>query len=375
MTNSCIRNCTRFAAVLATLLSTVPAPTAAAATTNPPRAWLIAKGDAQAVLVGESHFGTPVEYDRYFETVVKPSYAVAEMAVMETYFGPDQMRNESFEISAPCVDDPMGLHTPRLHLAFDTLINATRDNHLEVPNWLEDWEMLPEFTLTSVLLDSFTSASLGPRYDAAIESQGGPGISLRLRGKGTAAKTIIGLDTLKDRRTHFCSASAGARADFVADRVLKVSRLLRLKQSNPSYTSLGKLAVLGGGVVNETVRCVDRAVPCAVDQISPSEQLLQDKGWVYSYSPGTFEILIKKRTAAWLPLIVKTISEHRRSFVIVGAQHLPDLRVGGRVEPGLISLLRQQGFSVTRIGDASDISATFLSPSWFDRMRAALRNL
>jgi hypothetical protein len=133
--------------------------------------------------------------------------------------------------------------------------------------------------------------------------------------------------------------------------------------------------VLAGEVTNETVRCVDRAVPCAVDQISPGEQLLQDKGWGYSYSTGTFEILIKKRTGAWLPLIVKTISEHRRSFVIVGALHLPDLRVGGRVEPGLISLLRQQGFSVTRIGDASDISATFLSPSWFDRMRSALGSL
>jgi hypothetical protein len=41
----------------------------------------------------------------------------------------------------------------------------------------------------------------------------------------------------------------------------------------------------------------------------------------------------------------------------------------------LISLLRQQGFSVTSIGKANDISATFLSPSWFDRMRSALGSL
>lgn len=350
-------------------------PTVAMAGSTVPRAWLVTKGDAQAVLVGESHLGTPVENDRYFDTVVKPSYAVADVAVMETYFGPEQTRNETFERGAPCFDDPKGLRTQRLRLAFDALISATRDNHLDVPNWLEGWEIFPEFLFTSVFFDHFTTNSLGPSYNVALELQGGLGISFRLYGKGTAAKKTIGLDTFKDRRTHFCSASAGDRADFVADEALKVVGLLRLKQSDPSYASVGKLAVASGQAFAGTVRCVDQAVPCAIDQVSPSTRLLLDKGWMLSYSPGTFEISIKKRTHAWLPLIVKTISEHRRSFVIVGALHLPDLRVRDRVEPGLISLLRQQGFSVTLIGGASDISSTFLSPSWFDNIRSALDSL
>jgi hypothetical protein len=285
------------------------------------------------------------------------------------------MRNQAFELGAPCFGTPMGLHTRRLHLAFDALTRATQDNHLQMPIWLEKWELVPEFLFTSIFLDAFTIASLGPRYDTAIETQGGPGISFRLRGKGTAAKKTIGLDTFKDRRTHFCSASANDRADFTADVALKVARLLRLKQSDPSYASLGKLSVVLGETVEETVRCVDRPVPCRIEQVSPGERLLQDKGWALPFSPGTFEIMLKKRTHAWVPLIVTTVSAHRRSFVIVGAMHLPDLRVGTRTEPGLISLLRQQGFSVTRINDANDISATFLSPSWFDRMRSALGSL
>jgi hypothetical protein len=362
---SCIRRYTVCAAVFATLLSTA---TAAAATA--PRAWLVSKGNAQAVLVGESHVGTPVENDRYFETVVKPSYAVAEVAVMETYFGPDQLRNGSFALGAPCFDDPKGLHTQRLHLAFDALIRATRESHLDVPNWLESWELAPEY-LTSTLLDTFTTASLGPAYGVAIET----GISFRLRGKGTISKKTIGLDKLVDRRTHFCSASAADRAEFVADKALQVSRLLRLKQSDPSYISLGKLAVVAGEVTDETIRCVDRAAPCSIDSVSPGDQILQEKGLETNYSSGTFEIMIKQRTHAWVPLIAKAISEHHRSFVIVGALHLPDLRVGKRVEPGLISLLRQQGFSVTRIDGAGDISASFLSPSWFDRVRSALNSL
>ncbi|MGJ7915194.1 TraB/GumN family protein [Massilia sp. LXY-6] len=301
---------------------------------------------------------------------MKPSYAVAEVAVMETYFGLDQLRNGSFALGAPCFDDPKGLHTQRLHLAFDALIKATRDSHLDVPNWLESWALVPEY-LTSTSLDVFTTASLGPAYDVANEG----GVSFRLRGKGTTSKKTIGLDTLSDRRTQFCSASAADRADFVADKALQVSRLLRLQQSDPLYVSRGKLAVAAGEVTDETVRCVDRPVPCAIDPVSPGDQILQDKGLKTNLSLGTFEIMIKQRTHAWVPLIAKTISEHHRTFVIVGALHLPDLRVGNRVEPGLISLLRRQGFSVTSIGGASDISATFLSPSWFDRVRSALGSL
>lgn len=368
---SCIRSYMACATVVAMLLSTDVA--AAAATV--PRGWLVTKGDAQAVLVGESHFGTPVENDFYFDTVVKPSHAAADMAVMETYFGPEQTRNEGWERLAPCENDPMGLRTERVRLAFDALISATRANHLEVPNWLEGWEVVPQFPLASFYFISFTIESLGKEYDTAIDAQGGPGISFRLRGKGTPAKKTIGLDTFKDRRSQFCSASAAYRADFVADQALKLAHLLLLKQSDPSYASLGKLAGVAGQSLAEVIGCVDRSVPCAFDQLSPSDRLILDKGWMSPFSQATFEISLKKRTRAWLPLIATTISGHRRTFIIVGARHLPDLRVGDSIEPGLISLLRQQGFSVTRIAAASDISATFLAPSWYDRVRSALGSL
>jgi hypothetical protein len=367
---ACIRDFIKFAALVAMLIST-----ASVSAATIPRAWLVAKGDAQAVLVGESHVGTPVEYDDYFRTVVKPSYAIADVAVMETYFGPEQTRNESFERGAACFDDPMGKRTPRVRLAFDTLITATHENGLEVPNWLEGWELVPQFLFTSLYFPSFTHHTLGPAYDAAIEAKAGLGISFRLRGKGKLTKKTIGLDRLKDWRTHFCSAGAGDRADFVADQTLKLARLLRLKQSDPSYTSLGKLSYVGGQIFADRIRCIDQTVPCAIDDLSASDQILLQKGWLMPLSPGSFEIYIKKRTRTWVPLIVKTISAHHKSFIVVGALHLPDLRVGDHVEPGLISLLREQGFSVTRISSASDISANFLSPSWFDRIRSALTSL
>lgn len=367
---SVIRSYTAGVAMMAMVI-----PTVADAGTTVPRAWLVTKGATQTVLVAESHLGTPVESDRYFDSVVKPSYAVADVAVMETYFGPSQTLNETFERGAPCFDDPLGLRTPRLRRAFDALISATRDNRLDMPDWLKEWEILPEFIFTSTLFDQFAVKSLGPSYFAAVEAQGGLGISFRLHGKDATAKKTIGLDTLKDRRAHFCSSSASERADFVADEALVVARLLQLKQADPKYASVGKLAAAMGQVLAEIARCVDQAVPCAIEQASPDLRLLQNSGWMPYFSPGTFEISLKKRTRAWVPVIIKTISEHRRSFVIVGALHLPDLKVGGRVELGLISLLRQQGYSVTVIKDARDISMTFLSPSWFDRIRSAMNSL
>lgn len=359
--------------IVSTAMALANVPAAAA---NKPRAWLVKKGDAQAVLVGESHFGTPSEDDRYFKTVVEPSHRVAEVAIMETYFGPDQRLNEAFEVGAPCFDQEKSAPTERIEFAFADLVRAVNANHLEMPIWLEDWKVVPDFFFISIYLDWLKIAALGNSYDHAIEAQGGPGISFRLRAASKVSKKNKGLDTLKDRRDNFCNASIDERADYLADYVMQASSLLWLKQSDPSYTSVSQLAILSGRLFEATLACVDREVPCEFGKISVVEQtVLRGKGWIPPFSTGTFAILFKKRNQAWVPRIAKAVLDHRRSFIIVGSMHLPDLRVGNRVEPGLINLLRKQGFSVTSIGGVSDISATFLAPSWSDRMRAILSSL
>lgn len=342
-----------------------------------PRAWLVSKGGAQAVLVGESHVGNPTETDSYFHTVVQPSYAVADTAVMEIYWGPEQRGNEAADRGTPCFTDPKDRRTERLRPAFDQLIAATRANRLEVPNWMSNWEILPEFFFTSNFLDAFSTNSLGESYFTARDSQLGLGVSSRLRasGLGPVAKNVVGLESLKDRRTIFCSASAAHRQDFLFDSVLNVTALLRYKQSDPSYAGLHKLAGSLGRSIQETIRCVDRATPCQIEQLSADARLLQASGLMPMFSPGTFEILLKQRTHAWLPLIEKAMMTHRRTFVIVGAMHLPDLSVEGKVEFGLISLLRKQGYSVKSIAGADDIKTDFLSPTWIERARATWSRL
>ncbi|WP_181259289.1 TraB/GumN family protein [Pseudoduganella armeniaca] len=340
-----------------------------------PRAWLVAKGDAQAVLVGESHLPTPVERDSYHDTVVQPSYAVADAAIMETYFGPEQMRNEAFERGAPCSNDLRDRQTARLGPAFDALIAATRANGLPVPDWMSNWQLMPEFLLTSIYLDRFAVDALGPAYDAALVRLGG-GVSLRLRASAKGGpRTMLGLDSLKTLRLQFCAASASERHDFLADKVDKTAALMRLKLADPGYASLDGLTATAGRVLAQYVACVDRATPCSLDALSADVRQLERAGWATAYSAGTVELSLRQRTRAWLPQIVRAIGTHRRSFVIVGALHLPDLRIGAKVEPGLVTQLRAQGFSVTPIASAADIATTFLAPTWSERLRATLGRL
>lgn len=334
-----------------------------------PRAWLVSNGKTHAVLVAESHFGSPVEQDSYYDAVVQPSYQVADAAVMETYSGPNELRNAGLERGTPCNTAPDDRRTERLAPAFDALIAATRANGLDVPNWLEHWQKIPEFLFTSLFLPSFRVDVLGPHYDSAIERHLGPGTSFRLRALGGSAKKTIGLNVLKEQRDDFCSASAADRQDFLADSALSIAGLLRMKQADPTYAGLGELAAPMGRTMAASVRCVDRAQACPIDMPSADTRLLQDKGLMFVYSPGIIDITLRRRTRAWVPIIVRAMAEHRRTFIIVGALHLPDLAIEGKREAGLVSQLRQRGYTVTPIRSPADI-AGFLAPSWTDRLRA-----
>jgi hypothetical protein len=124
-----------------------------------------------------------------------------------------------------------------------------------------------------------------------------------------------------------------------------------------------------GRVFAAGVRCIDRAEACPIDMLPTDTRLLRDKGMMFDYSPGIIDVSLRRRTRAWVPVIVRAMTEHRRTFIIAGALHLPDLSIAGKREPGLISQLRQRGYTVTAIRGPADI-AGFLSPSWTDRLRA-----
>lgn len=337
-----------------------------------PRAWLVVKGDSRAVLAGESHFGTPLEFDAYYHSVLLPSFAVSQAALMETYIGPEQQEDEGRQRGTPCMAVGAEHRQQRLRPAFDALTAATRANALAVPNWMASWQILPEFFFTSLYLDRFVMQSLGPSYVQVRDGRVGTGVSFRLRasGAGPKAASMRGLDTLKHARDSFCSASASDRQDFVADRVLMAAALLRHKQTDPQYSAFGTLAEKLGKAVEKSMRCIDSTPACSIEAALSTDDVrqLQQYGWMNYYSAGTFEISVKQRNLAWVPLITKTIMSNRKTMIVVGSLHVPDWRVGDTTHPGLITLLRQQGFQVSPIHGPGDIQEAMLTRSWAERM-------
>lgn len=339
-----------------------------------PRAWLVSKGEMQAVLVAESHFGNRVENDAYFDDVVQPSYAVANAALMESTVEGGRFYDDFRESNIPCPLDPKDRRADRLGHAFKELISATRNNHLQVPVWMESWQVVPEYLFTSILLDDFMMRALGSGYQPAVISQLGLGVSYRLResGHGPSKRYLFALEDQKARREIFCHASASDRQDYLVAKLARASALLKLKHSDPSFGTLHSLAIPLGESIQQTIRCVDKPTPCQFESLVTENQRLLDVGWM-ALNAGTYEIAIKQRTHAWVPLIAQALNRYRRSVIVVGAMHLPDLNVGGKVEPGLISMLREGGFSVTVITSADDIKSTYLAPTLSDRLRSWLK--
>jgi hypothetical protein len=339
-----------------------------------PRAWLVSNGKMQAVLVAESHFGNRVENDAYFDDVVQPSYAVANAALMESTIESGRFYEDFRESNMPCLLNPKDRLTDHLGSAFEELISITRNNHLQVPIWMESWQTVPEYLFTSILLDDFMVRALGSGYQPAVITQLGLGVSYRLRESthGPSKRYLFALEDQKARREIFCHASASDRQDNLIAKIKRISALLRLKHSDPSFSTLHTLAIPLGESVQKMIECVDKPTPCRFDSLVIENQQLLDVGWM-ALNAGMYEIAIKQRTHAWVPLIAQALDQYRRTVIVVGAMHLPDLNVGGKVEPGLVSLLRNSGFSVTAITSAEDIKSTYLAPKFSDRLRSWLK--
>jgi hypothetical protein len=342
------------------------------AITSNPRGWLVSKGDSQAVLVAESHVRSPIEFDPYFNSVVKPSFNAAQIAVHESFFGAAQTQNEDLYRAAPCLVDNGSPRTERLKPAFDELIKTTKQSNLEVPVWMAQWNLIPEFLFTSLFMDPFIDKALEFRFTTDSKKHSDLlGASFQLAHDAKISKTsskLIGLDSLKALKEHFCTANASERQDYLFDDIVKNTNRLRMKLNDPKFESRNKILISAGHVLNEAINCIDKAVVCAISDESTDTKYLRSLGLVPGISDGSFTIVIKKRTHAWVPIIQQAIESHKKTFIIVGALHLPDLRVNDRIEPGLISQLRKQGFTVRPIYSDNEIKDTFLAKSAFEKV-------
>ncbi len=315
-----------------------------------PRAWLVAKEGHLAMLVGE--------FDAYFDSVVKPGFARAQVAAVETYQDPRQIHTATVQRSTPCASSTSTRGTGRLAPAFDELAAVIKADGMEVPVWLENWKLIPEYLMAATILDFASGDSYRPVDAALKQARVVYGVSWQLHQDALASKTatkLRELDLVDSFREHFCGASAAEREDYLVDKVARMRNGLRAARADPGLASLKTIEASISAAMVRWLDCIDRAEACRLDGLSLPTPPLRALGMAMENNRGNLTIVLGKRSQAWVPIIKNIMAANRRSFVLVGAMHLPDFRYGSDAIPGLIGLLRGEGYTVRPIHSAGEI--------------------
>lgn len=337
-----------------------------------PRAYLVTHNDSAAVIVGETHYYTKLEFDNYYERIVKLSFQAAQVALLESYFGPENQINVGFSFYSPCESEfKEGRLSERLRPHIAELIENTRQAKFDVPNWMSGWEILPEISLVHGHLPTFAVHQVDSTMRAELKiSDNDAGVSFRLKDAAIAAghkrPKIQGLDTVVKVREHFCNASAEYRQDyFIATVDSIIGRLHMLEDARKTGVPFDyKPRTME--TFSHLLICADNSIACPSPL--PSDSDLIRYGLMSPSNAGFFKLSIQDRTHAWLPQILAAMQNNRRTIVVVGALHLPDLHYGDQDYPGLLTLLRQQGYTVKAIHAEQDIEENFLKKRWWEAL-------
>lgn len=329
------------------------------------------RGDAMAVVVGESHAKTAVEFDAYFDSVVSAGFKAADVALLEGDFDTYNTLEITKNLVLPCASNA-SRRSELLAPRFARLMTAMRDSGFSVPDWMVHWEITPEVALHSLHLPGFIAHDLGraitgTRKLAVLDAGVGARLKRLAMSKELKRPALGSLETLPSRRQQFCEAPAEQRQDLLVGDLDAALGHLRLLQDLRN----GRSPALEEGTVtqlNSSLSCAERRQPCPYPDPSMSSELSR-YGMTVPDSPGYFKLAVQARTEAWAPRIGEALSKNRRVFVSVGSLHLPDLRYQGQVYPGLLSLLARDGFRLRPLRGAEDLPPEFLTRSWWESLR------
>jgi hypothetical protein len=344
--------------------------TATAAHEPPPvRAWLLTRGNTAAVLVGESHVYTGAEFDNYYQRIVKPSFEAARLALLESHFDEPDLVTVANARTLPCAAAGERL-SDALKPKLVELGIAIRQSKLDVPVWITQFDKLPEPLLASQIID-FTASDVRQALQATdYPRRQKLGVSFQLaagrQGAGRSGPTLAALDTVAKLREQFCGSPSDVRQDVLAGLVDVALGKLRLLEDIRSTGSAQNIEQEMTRSWSRVLACVDSAKPCSFTALLEGPTMLR-YGLLLSPTWGYFKLQIHDRTQAWVPLIDEAIKANRRVFIAAGSLHLPDLRFADQVYPGLLTQLRQRGYTVKPISEESDIQESFLRRRWWER--------
>lgn len=340
---------------------------------EPLRAWVAARGNQRALLVGVTHAHASVDSGPYDQEIVFPALQMANVALIEEY-----QKEDAENFGKALLDDcakSLPLRWERIEPEWNAMRKEFGRHGIEVGigsdlvNKSFFWINSHLNELSSRATRKLLYSADGEFPDERLEREASRiSMSDKLLADIRAHRRPrrMELDGLEVQNAAYCRASLEEREAYMVDRLRTMRRELVVKEfarEHPS-ASLQRDPIVMSKLLGTVLACVDAAPPCTGDFVDSDTDVSADER--FKGAPPSLNtplrFLIVERNRLWMSTILQAISAHGRAFIEVGAVHLPALRYGDRIEHGLIDLLRQEGFTVRQVRTLSDIQNYFDTP-------------
>ncbi len=336
------------------------APLVAAA--SPARAWLVTKGEASAVLVGESHLYSKLEFNGELDTVVVPAFDAAAKVLAEAYVGP-QRRPERNEFRGKmCEHEQERRKTDALIPAMSALVASAKVAGIDLMPGAAHYHEVGGNLLATTIIRKIGVDS-APAYVATLKKENIRflGVSTHLMERARDRKQLAkmnGLDFQDDYWATYCRATPVEQQEYLVSLINQVIKRMPMYGA-PNGALIKRDLAVADVLLSNTLACIDRVPRCArpgLDKPTAEEKIVQDAGLMPEFSNGAFAISIANRNLVWMSTIREALRSPGNTFIIVGAMHLPSYSLKPGTALGLIDLLRQEGYAVTPIRSAGELA-------------------
>jgi hypothetical protein len=343
----------RFAiALLATLWGQMVCAQARSSAMLGPRLLLVEKDDRTALFLPETHIGTPLQDDEYFRTVLRPAFSASSELLAERSVAP--WWDRSFD-STVCSDEGAE------EAALDEALTAAISKHPFVPSPLlravtspDNIAALGRFIRFDRLFFDVHMRALGQVQLPA--GAGSRSILMPNAQSGVllagAPRRVASVENTGTMLHAYCSLPPAQRAALIAATIAQNDALpeaTKVKASDASLKAASYRSI--DAQYRQVLSCMraslHRESPAALDcGASQANQRTEPE-----LSINRFMLVARGQT--WVAGLARVMQRERLPFYALGAAHFPD----GPAGPGLITMLRTAGYTVTLLEDRHALMA------------------
>ncbi|MBV1775699.1 hypothetical protein KSF73_08200 [Burkholderiaceae bacterium DAT-1] len=333
------------------------------------RAWVATKSHGNILIIGETHFGTQLELDRFYNEIIRPYALNSDAILAESVDGSSlpglckdiQYRNNNFWMFS----DLDFLNE------LSTTISLLKDAGIEDGSILRDVIREDGHSDKKQYFGTFMHLVIGGKLSEALTQYKDyfppvPGISARILNErfhlsshavNDSQKWFVGLDTIKSIDDILCNAKDADYLNFVKAYLAKMgveSKVLVALKNNEIEMGFMNRYISERYIFY--MNCAASSVSCKLgdvrgqDSVSSQEtNKISDSQLIYEDGPEIYHFMVELRNLSWIEKVNQAEVNFPLTFMSVGAAHLPDVSFNGKIKKGLISMLRDDGFTLKEV--------------------------